>query len=279
VLACFTWDNIDIQQIGNYGALPFSGSISPVSQWVHRLAAVLHATRNISVYVLDSTSFIPPPGSLLLQNGQKPPNQSGKGDELGLKWNFLGGKVSGEAAWFHQATTNGLNDSAGSFPNGLVYGAVIGGVTEEGVDGDTAFLLAPGWQVIGSWYAGHQVDPLGNPVPNSNDNSWSFFSRYDFQKSNPLSGFGIGGGITRVGGRWMNNAGLDYTKGPLPAFIKLYTGTVINAFVDYRLGKHWSFKINCANLLNDAFVFGNDVAYISDPSPPRTFSFQTNYKF
>ena len=33
-----------------------------------------------------------PPGNL-------PPNQVGKGQEIGLKWNFFGGKVSGEAAW------------------------------------------------------------------------------------------------------------------------------------------------------------------------------------
>src|SRR6202035_1730664 len=132
-----------------------------------------------------------------------------------------------------EVLTNGLNSEAGILPNGAGYGAVIGDVTLEGVDGDASFTIVPGGLFIGSFYAVHQRDPFNNPIPNGYDNSWSAYTRYDFAKATPLSGLAVGGGITRIGGRWMSYSGLSYS-GYLPTFLKVQTGTLVNAFFDYR---------------------------------------------
>ena len=182
LVAGLDWATITTQTILNWAVLPFQATDSPVSQTLHRLGAVLHLTNQISIYALDSTNFTPAFGGEILENGSLPPPEVGKGTELGLKFNFLGGKISGESAWFKMVTTNALNSDAGSFANGLAYSAIIGSVTEEGVDGDAAFAILPGLQVIGSFYAGHEIDPYGNPTPRSFDNSWGTFVRYDFPK-------------------------------------------------------------------------------------------------
>src|ERR1700733_13249527 len=50
----FTWCNIDTEAVANWGTLPFVATHTPGSTWVHRLGAVLHATKNVSIYALDS---------------------------------------------------------------------------------------------------------------------------------------------------------------------------------------------------------------------------------
>ena len=155
----------------------------------------------------------------------------------------------------------------------------IGDITLEGVDGDASFTIVPGWQLIGSFYAGHLRDPFNNPIPNGFDNSWSAYTRYNFAKDCVLSGFSLGGGITRIGGRWMSSGGLVYTSGYLPNYIKVQTGTLVTGFVDYRLDKHWSFRVLCNNLLDQHYPLGVETAYIIDPSPGRIFSFETSYKY
>ena len=134
--------------MANWGTVPYVSTHTPGQQWVHRLGLVAHVTKEISLYALESTNFATPLGTLL-ENGGLAPNQVGTGTEVGLKWNFLGGRISGESAWFKIVTTNSLNTVAGLLPNGLNYAAVIGTTTLEGVDGDASFQILPGWQMIG----------------------------------------------------------------------------------------------------------------------------------
>jgi len=172
--AAFTWDNIRAESVTNISVQPWTPAVVPAYAYIHRLGAILHLTSAISLYALDSTSFTPPGGTALLENGQLPPVNQGLGSEVGLKANFLGGRLSGEFAWFKFTTTNVLNNVAGIFPNGQTFGAVIGSAVQEGVDGDVSFILAPGWQLIGSFYAGHDRDINGVPVTGSYDNQWPF---------------------------------------------------------------------------------------------------------
>ena len=71
---------------------------------------------------------------------------------------------------------------------------------------------------------------------------------------------------------------LDY-PGTLPPFIKLRTGTQVDGFVDYRLNKHWLFRVGCTNILNQTYVMGAEQIDVVDPSYPRDVTFQTTFKF
>jgi outer membrane receptor protein involved in Fe transport len=275
--AGYTWDNVSKQTVSNWAILPWTGTIVTAHQWVYRLGAVVHLTNSLSLYALDSSNFLTPSGAFL-QNGQLAPNQIGLGTELGVKWNLLGGRMSGEAAWYKLVSTNGLNRAAGINPNGIEYAAVIGNVTEEGVDGDAAFTIVPGWQLIGSWYAGHEVDPSDKPVPFSSDNSLSAFMRYDFGKTSVLDGLAIGAGVSRTGGRWMSTGGLVATPA-VPSVVKVQSGTLVNAFVSYQFTKHWFVRANVANILNQEYPVAIESPLYVDPSEPTIFSIATSYKF
>ena len=116
----------------------------------------------------------------------------------------------------------------------------------------------PGWQLIGSWCAGHEVDPYGNPVNDSFDNSMSLFTRYDFSKQSPLRGLSFGGGLSRTGGRWITTLGLESSTLNIPPLIKLQSGTLANAFVAYQFYKHWTIRVSVANLLDQNYPIADE---------------------
>ena len=211
-----------------------------------------------------------------------PPPQAGTGNEIGFKTALMGGRISTSFAWFMMTTTNVLQ-FAGILPNGLNYSIIVGNSLQEGVDGDVAVAVLPGWQVIGSFYAGHDRNALGVPIATSYDNSWGLFNRYDFGTSGPLKGLALGAGVVRVGGRFISDAGIsDAVLTPYEAWsgmIKLRTGTLVNAFASYNLNRHWHLRASCNNILNQSYAVGAASVYFVDPSPPTTFTFEVGYKF
>jgi len=238
-------------------------------------------TKAVSIYVMNSTTFTPPPSSGgILENAQLAPPEIGKGNEVGIKWLFLGEKISGEAAYFREEMTNALSINSGELPNGFLYSTVVGTVTEPGVDGDMSLALLPGWQLIGSFYYTHQRDPFGNPLSDTYDNMFALFSRCDFGKTTPVKGLAIGGGLTRIGSRWMTSFGcIGNTGAALPAFIKLHTGTLVDGLAEYRFNRRWSVHINCNNVLDQHYPLDAEIPPIVDPEPGRTWVFEGKFKF
>jgi outer membrane receptor for ferric coprogen and ferric-rhodotorulic acid len=196
---------------------------------------------------------------------------------LGLKTSFLGGKVSTDFAWFHMTSTNNTV-RAPNLPNGYTYSILVGNTVEEGVDGDVAFALVPGWQLIGNFYAGHDRDYNNNPLSGTYDNDLSLFTRYDFSHSGPLKGLSFGGGLSRVGGKWITSSQI-ISPYPLPSVIKFQIGTLVDTFANYQFNRHFIFKIGCNNILNQAYPYGNQTSSEVDPSPPRTWVLSGAYKF
>jgi len=138
--------------------------------------------------------------------------------------------------------------------------------------------VLPGWEMIGSWYVGHNRDVNNNPVPFTFDNSYGVFTRYDFSRAGPLKGFSIGGGVNRLSGMWASTSGAIASYA-LPPLEKIQEGTELNGFLNFRPDKHWTFRVNCQNILNQAYPLDAATWYIVDPSIPRTWSFEADYKF
>jgi iron complex outermembrane receptor protein len=277
LLACFTWANILTEQIANWAIKPYVSTHTPGTQWVHRLGGVIHITPEISAYVLNSTNFSTPLGALL-QNGALAPNQVGTGNEAGLKWNFFGGKLSGEAAAFKVETTNSLNTIAGLLPNGLNYAAVIGNTDLRGVDGDLTWEPLPGWQLVAQGYKGRMRDALGNPVSLSWENSFGMFTRYAFQDG-ALKGWAIGGGANKIGSRWVASGGVITYAGGVPTYIKVKDGLDTSAFVQWAVNRHWTLAVQCKNLLDKKYVEAFQSPVFADASLPTTFTFETTFKY
>jgi iron complex outermembrane receptor protein len=280
LIAAGTLSAIETESVTNIGVDPYTAVIVSKHQWLHRYAAVLHLGKSVSLYALDATTFTPAGSGQTLETGVTAPNLVGTGTEVGVKTNFLGGRFSGEAAVFKFSLTN-VDVIGGNFPNGATYVVPIGETVTEGFDGDIAFTLVPGWQLVGSFYDGNETNALTHSlVAQTFRNSWAFFTRYDFAHG-PLRGLGFGGGVTHIGGRMVADTGItDYAPGfPATGLIEAQEAALANGFVVYKPDKHWTIQVNCDNILNQAYPLGVQTASEVDPSPPMTWIVEVGYKF
>jgi iron complex outermembrane receptor protein len=263
--------------VANLALRPLAGTVVNLSKPLHRYGVTLNLTKEVVAYALESTTVLPPGTGRTITGGFLPP-QEGKGREAGLKVAAFGGRVSATVSVFKQELTN-QSVFAGVDANGISYAAPIGSTTQKGWDMDLSLKPLPNWQIIGTFFHGEVYDQTGNPVANTYDQSLSLFTRYDFVDG-PLKNFALGGGVARISGRKVTSAGIVFPAGmTAPALIDVEPGTWVDLFVNYRLDRHWSFRVACANVLDEAYAMGAQTAYFVDPSPPRTFTFATMYKF
>ncbi len=281
--AGWAWSAITAFSTPNISTVPWQTTSIPVQHYLHRYGMVLKPTKEISIYAMHATTFAQnTQGNQVTYNGLLPPPQVGEGQEVGLKTAFFGGRLSTDLAWFHMALTNNYIIGPGYNPAGLTYIVPIGDSVQEGVDGDVAFSVVPGWQVIGSFFSGHNRDYLNRPIGGSYDNSWAMMNRYAFSKESTLHGLEMGAGVVRYGGRWMST--VNYIDAPFSAYtvwsgmLKMETGTPMNVFVSYLFNKHFMVKLTCDNALNQDFAEGGVQADYISVAMPRTFLLELNYK-
>ena len=271
------------------GALPFASTDANAHDLLHRFGIITHPLKDVSVYVSQSTTFSP--GTGVNYANQPSPPVEGKSEELGVKTSLWDGKLSLSAAIYTMQLTNQTILAAypALNPEGFNYYVPIGNTNSHGTDASATLLPFPGLQIVATGYIGTVHDTKGNPIPATVENSWSLFTRYDFDQVNVadfLKGFAVGGGATRAGGKWFNMGGIVLPGGaPLPvnssgnSIFKLRQGTLVNLFVDYKLNRHWTLRVDCENILNSAYPIGAQGPGLVDPVDPRTFSFESTFKY
>lgn len=265
---------------------PFTATDSNAHQYLHRFGAVAYLTKNISAYVSESTTFNPAVG---VQYDNSPlPSVLGKSQEIGIKTSFWDGKLSASVAAYKMELTNQAILAAYPALNvaGLNYYIPIGTTNSRGWDASIALAPLPGLQIVGTGYIGTVHDQNGNPITATVENSWSVFGRYDFERNGPMRGFAFGGGAARAGGKWFNMSGLVLPGGAaLPAnssgnaLFKLKQEVMVNLFASYRLNRHWEFRLDCQNALDKVYAVGAQGVGLADAAEPRTFSFQTTFRY
>ena len=212
----------------------------------------------------------------------------GKGNELGMKTVWMGGRISSDFGWFN---VDSLTSTICSLPQasspvfGGSYDVIVGASIEEGVDGDLSMAILPGWQLVATFYAGHDRTYVNNPISGTYDNSWSFFNRYDFPKESSLKGLALNFGISRIGGRWTSSGGIVAFPSMETTFTQQHGGLIGEAEYPRQclrllsINEAFPVMIRCDNVLNQAYPEGAQEAEIIDPSPPATASFLAEYKF
>ncbi len=279
-----SWINIVTDTVTDVAKLPWVANELHFDDYVHRFAGILHLGRSISVYALESSNFSPPSTITYLANGAFVPPQNGLDREIGVKTSFFGGRISTNYSFFSMTTTN-VPQPAGVFPNGTSFSILTPGAKEVGMDGDIDFVPLPGWQVVSSFYAGHDRDALGKPVAGTWDNSWGLFTRYDLPRATPLHGLSFGGGVIRIGGRWVSISGVNGASTLFNAQTNYYgsmrvvTGTQVNGFVQYSFNKHFTMAVYLSNLLDQAYPLATQTAYEVDVPAPRSARLQLVYKY
>ena len=265
---------------------PFTSTNAAETEILHRYSVVGNITKEIAVYFSEATTFNPAVGTDI--NNVVLPPILGKSQEIGLKTSFLNGRISVSVAAYEMELTN--QTVLAAFPAlnsaGLNYFIPIGDTESKGWDASIALSPLPGLQIVGTAYKGTVHDFNGNPIAATVENSWSLFGRYDFARTDVLKGLAFGGGAQKAGGKWFTMSGMVLPGGaPLPrnssgaSIFKMQQEVLLNLFVDYQVTKNWSVRLDCANVLDEAYAVGAQGVGLADIVDPRTFSFRTSYRF
>ena len=269
--------------------LPYVSTDANGHDLLHRYALVGHLTKQLTGYVSESTTFQPGTGVNFANQPSAP--IAGKSDEAGIKVNLWDGKLSFSGAIYKMALTNQTILAAfpALNPEGINYYIPIGNTNSHGWDASMTLSPVPGLQIVATGFMGTVHDQNGNPIPATVENSWSVYGRYDFGQPNSpmlLKGFSMGGGASKAGGKWFTMVGLVLPNGaPLPvnssgnSIFKLQQDVLLNLFAEYQLDRHWLLRVNCENALDKHYAVGAQGVGLVDPVDPRTFSFESTYKF
>lgn len=265
---------------------PYVAINSNAHELLHRVALVGYLTKDITVYASDSSTFNPAVGVDV--NNAPLPSVLGKAKEVGFKTSFWDGKLSTSVALYRMSLTNQAILAAYPALNvaGLNYYIPVGTTDSKGWDFSLTMNLVPGWQLVATGYRGTVHDQNGNPLPATVENSWSVFTRYDFNQQSGLKGFSIGGGAAKAGGKWFTMAGMILPGGAAPtknssgnAVFKLKQEVLLNLFANYQMNRRWSLRLDCENVLDSSYAIGAQGVGLVDSVNPRTFSIQSTYKY
>jgi len=239
----------------------FNDAFSP------RVGIVYQPSQAISLYASYSTSFRPVIGISATNSPFKP--ERGKQFEVGIKGEFLDGKLAATLAAFEITKSNVLT----SDPNNSRFSIQVGEQQSRGVELDVIGEILPGWNVIATYaYIDARVTEdnevsIGNRLDNSAQHTASFWTTYQIQKGD-LKGFGGGLGFFFAGDR----PGDSLNTFELPSYFRT------DATVFYKRDQ-WRFALNIKNLFGVEYyetAQGREIIY---PGAPFTVQGTVSFQF
>jgi catecholate siderophore receptor len=197
-------------QIGNsqnsaniFGNTTLPYAAQAITNLSSRAGAIIEPTRAQSYYFSYSTSFNPSLEQLVTTTGtsQPLPPEQNEAFEAGVKYEFLNGNLSVNAAAFQITKTNARSQNTdGTF-------SATGTVRVKGVRTGVTGRITPEWQVFGgyAYLDGRIIDGIGagtsgNVPLNTPRDSATLWTTYTFRET-----YEIGGGATYIGYRYANN--------------------------------------------------------------------------
>ena len=171
-----------------------NGAFSP------RLGIVYQPSDAISLYMSYSQSFRQAVGFNSDERAFEPTR--GTQYEVGVKTDFLNGRLSANLAAYHLTKTNIITPD----PTRPRFSIQSGEQRSQGIELDVAGEILPGWKVVASYaYTDAEVTkdnriPVGNRLRNTPTNQASLWTTYEIQKG-ALRGLGFGLGLFYVGER------------------------------------------------------------------------------
>ncbi|QZZ21392.1 TonB-dependent siderophore receptor [Leptothermofonsia sichuanensis E412] len=189
-------------EIGDFGAFGNTADEPErnSSAFSPRIGLVYQPNDTISLYASYSRSFRAQTGFSSSAQGFAP--TEGTQYEVGIKGDWLGGKLSTTLAAYRLTKTNVLTPD----PNNPQFTVQTGEQRSQGIELDVAGELLPGWKVIASYaYTDAEVTkdntfPVGNRLSNVPANQASLWTTYEIQTGS-LKGLGFGLGLFYVGER------------------------------------------------------------------------------
>ncbi|MEO0537512.1 MAG: TonB-dependent siderophore receptor [Cyanobacteria bacterium P01_A01_bin.123] len=220
------------------------GAFSP------RIGLVYQPNDILSLYASYSTSFRQSTGL----NADDSPLEPTEGTqyEVGVRGDFLDGRLSANLAAYHLTKTNVVT----SDPGNPTFSIQTGEQRSQGIELDVSGEILPGWNIIASYaYTDAEVTedndiPVGSPLKNTPEHQASLWTTYEIQEGD-LEGLGFGLGLFYVGER-ANDLGSD---------LRLEEYLRVDAAVYYRR-EQFNAAINIENLFDIDYAsagFGTNV--------------------
>jgi iron complex outermembrane receptor protein len=239
----YDWVSSERQSNGVDQPIQNDGAFSP------RIGVVYQPSETVSLYASHSRSFQQTTG-FDVENTPFSPSR-GTQYEIGLRAEFLEGRLSTNLAAYHLTKTNITTPDLDN-PN---FSVQTGEARSQGIELDVTGEILPGWNVILSYaYTDAEVTednttPVGNQLVGVPENQASLWTTYTIQEGD-LEGLGFGLGLFYVGERQTDLANTfqldDYLR--------------TDAAIYYRRGR-LNVAINIRNLFNvDPGVNGFDAS-------------------
>lgn len=224
-----------------------NGEITPYA------GLMLDITREISGYASYTEIFAPQ--TVLNASGNVLDPVTGEDYEIGLKGEFLGGRLNASAGLFRiNNTGRSVEDTTSTNPcppsNLAGYCRVAGGKQRsEGWELELAGEVARGWQVFGGYtntrtkYIRDTAANTGQPLRSIDPkHQLRLFTTYRLERVIP--GLTIGGGMQVQSGSYVTAGNVTSRQGGY---------SVVNAMLGYRINRHYSLQVNVNNLLDKVY--------------------------
>ncbi|MBW4549888.1 MAG: TonB-dependent siderophore receptor [Aphanocapsa sp. GSE-SYN-MK-11-07L] len=245
----YDWTSTESGLIGSDIPTQNDGAFSP------RIGLVYQPSQTVSLYASYSQSFRPTVG----RNPDDDPFEPTRGTqyEVGVKADFLDGKLSTTLAAYHLTKTNVLTPDPDPILAQQGFSVQVGEQRSRGIELDMAGEILPGWKIIASYALTDAQVTADNSIPSTvgnrltgvPQNQASLWTTYEIQRGD-LRGLGIGLGLFYVGQRQGNLANSfqigDYLR--------------TDAAIYYRRGG-FNAAVNIRNLF--------DIDYVSSPGFDR----------
>lgn len=250
---------------GNPAALPVREyeRVSP------RAGVVFQPVPYVSGYAAHDKSFQAPNGFPLTASGTPLEPQRSTLTEIGVKTEWLGGRLLANAAVYRITRTNvGTPDLQN--PG---FQIAIGEQRSKGFEFDLAGEVLPGWKVLAGYgYTDAEITRANNATqgkipPNVPRHAASLWTSYEFPGGD-FKGFGFGAGLYHLSER----------QGDANNTFQVPGYTRIDAGIFYR-AKDWTVRLNAYNLTDRDILLNPTRAPFFRPDAPRHFLATLEWKF
>lgn len=232
----------------------FTDTLSP------RFGIVYQPIEELSLYGSYSQSFFP--NSATTVTGEILPPERGEQFEVGVRGEFLDGRLISSLALFNLTRQN----LAVTDPNNLNFSVATGEQRSRGLELDIAGEVLPGWKVIANYaYIDAEITedddiPVGNRLFNVPEHNFNLWTNYEVQ-TGALQGLSFGLGFNFVSERLGDNAN-SFT---------LDSYFLTNAAISYKRD-NWRAALNFRNLFDVDYIQGSENGRLSEIYPGQGFT-------
>lgn len=210
--------------------------------------ALFKITDGISVYYSHSTN-----GNPTIVNNTQALWREGVQDEIGVKTEWFEKRLSINAAYFEISQTNVTVPNPAYQTDPTQPQTLVSDLDNKGFEVELMGRLTPELSAIITYSHLKMRDALGRMVRAVADDTASMLINYRFADGT-LKNLQLNFGLTYVGKRAGDVPDGNFTQLNVMKKVSFYLEpqytTMLSA--NYRLNKHWSFRLNLDNLLDDA---------------------------